>query len=485
MSDFETAHQLEKATASHKNIAPELAFERLAKNGTASPCSLSDFTDYLNYIEHKAESLQFFLWYCDYIQRWSNLLPRQKALSPSWDSSRTAEPTSSSRFITYSHKRARSDKMTKIISIMEMGSENQATDFANEERGRKGSTSSSFNNIPQPRTPSSASMMSPTDSVRVDWQPFTIQPFRDEISRIVKHYIVESAPRQLKLLPHDREACLRAAQNTTHPSALLPAFAVTEADLRARLHPNFIRWTMSNSNAARTVFLRAVGAILILLGFSLDLFLILSRQSNLLRVVCLVLWWPGIAILIAACKSLCIVLHFRNARQVRPWEQGSNNSATVGVGGGGDDKDWSAAAQSEDEHDYDPRSFTFPPSRKGNNNNNNINTSTNSSHAAAAAVDQHRPLRKMTMQQQTFGDEKNSSNSSSGALKEEADAQWAVSYRRKTLMQRIFDETVPIQNNALRLLQDRTVLFAVVWGGVIALALTVGSLFAPSANLFL
>jgi hypothetical protein len=38
--------------------------------------------DYLVYIEHNAENLQFFLWYKDYCQRFEALPEREKALSP-------------------------------------------------------------------------------------------------------------------------------------------------------------------------------------------------------------------------------------------------------------------------------------------------------------------------------------------------------------------------------------------------------------------
>lgn len=41
--------------------------------------------DYLVFVEHDAECLQFFLWYIDYAERWSRLLPRQRFLSPRWD----------------------------------------------------------------------------------------------------------------------------------------------------------------------------------------------------------------------------------------------------------------------------------------------------------------------------------------------------------------------------------------------------------------
>jgi hypothetical protein len=82
------------------------------------PCSLNDFVDYLQYVEHSAESLQFFLWYCDYVRRWSRLPPKEKALAPLWEPDQAVEPES--RFITYSHKRERSDRMNKILTILEM-----------------------------------------------------------------------------------------------------------------------------------------------------------------------------------------------------------------------------------------------------------------------------------------------------------------------------------------------------------------------------
>jgi len=132
--------------------------------------------DYLVYVEHNAEFLQFFLWYYDYIQRWSGLLPRQKALSPVWDPEKAHEPRS--RFITYSHKRARSQKMNKIISIMEMESDRQPGDSLAEDEGRK-STSSS-----RPRTPPPA-LLSPTESIKGDFQPCKLEVIL-AISRVVK-----------------------------------------------------------------------------------------------------------------------------------------------------------------------------------------------------------------------------------------------------------------------------------------------------------
>ena len=40
--------------------------------------------NYLIYIEHAAENLQFFLWYRDYIKRFSNLPANERTLAPEW-----------------------------------------------------------------------------------------------------------------------------------------------------------------------------------------------------------------------------------------------------------------------------------------------------------------------------------------------------------------------------------------------------------------
>lgn len=40
--------------------------------------------NYLKYIEHAAENLQFFLWFHDYSTRFNNLAEGERALSPEW-----------------------------------------------------------------------------------------------------------------------------------------------------------------------------------------------------------------------------------------------------------------------------------------------------------------------------------------------------------------------------------------------------------------
>jgi hypothetical protein len=40
--------------------------------------------DFLKYIEHSAENLQFYMWFKDYVQRFESLPEREKMLSPEW-----------------------------------------------------------------------------------------------------------------------------------------------------------------------------------------------------------------------------------------------------------------------------------------------------------------------------------------------------------------------------------------------------------------
>lgn len=67
---------------------------------------------------------------------------------------------------------------------------------------------------------------------------------------------------------------------------------------------------------------------------------------------------------------------------------------------------------------------------------------------------------------------------------ESEEARWREAEKGKGWVKRAFDETVVVQSRALVVWQDRTVFFAVFWGGAGAAALTVVSLFVPSAMLF-
>ena len=266
------------------------------------------------------------------------------------------------------------------------------------------------------------------------------------MSRVVRHYIADSAPRQLNLSHIDRTTCLAAAQITTHPSALLPAFTAAEAQLRSESHPKFIRWCRRNATGIRLKYTQSIGFLAVLLGFGLDIFFTLSRLSHFYRIICLAIWWPGFSVFIAAIQGICIFLHLRNLRNLRPWEQFGDLEHI-----------------SEDNGDYNAEPRKSISSEKGTNYGHSRNASTFS------RVD---PLRKASMQ--SFGP----SNDFHGEP-------WVKHYADGSLLYKIFDGTTKVGNHQIQLMQDRVVFFAVCWGGLVSTVLTVASLFIPSAKLFL
>ena len=53
--------------------------------------TLVDFMDYLMYVEHSAENLQFYLWHQDYIRRFNKADTSDLAMAPEWTQAMEAE----------------------------------------------------------------------------------------------------------------------------------------------------------------------------------------------------------------------------------------------------------------------------------------------------------------------------------------------------------------------------------------------------------
>lgn len=147
-----------------------------------------------------------------------------------------------------------------------------------------------------------------------------MQPYRDEITRIITVYITNHAPRQLNLSDRQRRGLLHALQTTTHPSAFRDIATTVEYSLRKQSHPNFMRWTICNGNRPRVLFARGLGIFGILAGLISSLLITLSHAGRAWRVLPFIGWFIGIATLIAAWKGMCVVLHGLHHRHLRPWE---------------------------------------------------------------------------------------------------------------------------------------------------------------------
>jgi len=142
----------------------------------------------------------------------------------------------------------------------------------------------------------------------------TIQPFREEVSRIIAIYVADGAPRQLNLSAKERALLLHALANTTHPSAFLGVVHTIEWSLRHQAHPNFIRWSICNGNRPRVIFARGLGVAGIMGGLVAAMLITLSNAGRAWRVLSAIGFMIGVATLIAAWKGMCVVCIYEFCR---------------------------------------------------------------------------------------------------------------------------------------------------------------------------
>ncbi|KAI4175190.1 MAG: hypothetical protein LQ346_008107, partial [Caloplaca aetnensis] len=244
----------------------------------------------------------------------------------------------------------------------------------------------------------------------------TIQPHRSEINRVISHYLAPNSPRELNLSHKTRSAVLHALQHTTHPSAFSLVRDIVEGTLRGQSHPNFIRWSICNGNKPRVLFVRNAGIAHVAGGIILALILILSSAGRYWRLFSVPLFLIGFAIGIAAYKGLCVIIHTGHCRNLRPWEQFGDGAS------------------------LNSKSF-----------DNNHNIISDDDQAALSTDDvygmsERGESGKRGVSMETFG----TNNGYDHEL-------WVERYKRKPLLQRIFAENIWIQNETVRVLQDRIV----------------------------
>ncbi|EMR63955.1 putative regulator of g protein signaling superfamily protein [Eutypa lata UCREL1] len=313
-------------------VPDALSFDKITNGGTCPPCTIRDFMNYLIYIEHSAENLQFFLWYRDYVKRFHAASTLDTALAPEW--TQQMEDETVARFQKdAANRRKREHPVARTIFKGSDFEENNAAAaaaaveatvlveskdlFATPPSTPGDGDDPSFFSGSQATTAMTTYRTQAHDVFNAAGfkQPFTIQPFRAELARILTTYLAHDAPRQLNLSDRERRTTMAALARTTHPSALRGAARAAEDALRRQAHPNFVRWSICNANPAR----------------------VSGGVKRGYRATPAVGWVLGIATLVAASKGMCVVLHGMHYRHVRPWELFRDTAAGGEDGGGEDD----------------------------------------------------------------------------------------------------------------------------------------------------
>ncbi|KAI1411387.1 hypothetical protein F5Y13DRAFT_165617 [Hypoxylon sp. FL1857] len=407
-------------------IPDALTFDRIMSGGTCPPCTIRDFMNYLIYIEHAAENLQFFLWYCDYVKRFNEANTSDTQLSPEWTQAMEDEATA----------KIQKDAAEKTKRLPRAAAIFQGTDFEKGPLDVAVMNNDPFSTPPgTPRDKEASSFLSGSRitsygaqahdafSAAGATQPFTIQPFRAEINRVISTYIIDGSPRQLNLSDREQRGVIQALAYTTHPSALRSVVRSVKNMLRRQAHPNFIRWSICNGNPARASFAKALGIGLIVCATIGAFLLTLSSAARGWRALFAIGWVVGISTLIAAYKGMCVVLHGLHHRHVRPWEL-----------------------------------FDSPSSSSS-------------------------PVAEPGLEEQEKG-VKGDSFDSFGSSNSYEDEPWVVRYKRRGIVRKIFDREVWIQEPALRQIQDvifvQSMLAALLGAGV----LTAVFVAVPAGNFF-
>ena len=181
------------------------------------------------------------------------------------------------------------------------------------------------------------------------------------------------------------------------------------------------------------MFVRSSGVAHIVLAFVLAILLILSHKSRWWRLFALPLFLVGFDIGIAAYKGLCVIIHTDHHRALRPWEQFSDGASVTSFEGAGEDE---ANLSTDDVFSLNSRS------RKG------------------ISLD-------------TFG----TSNSYNHEV-------WVEKYQKKPLMQKISAKTIWVQDETIRILQDKIVMQSHIWATTLSVPLTAFLVALPKGNFY-
>src|SRR3954469_11665793 len=87
--------------------------------------------DFLVYVEHNAENLQFYLWYKDYVRRFEALPEKDRALSPEWVPE-IAEPSNLGKDAEKNELRKK--KTATSADVLELSNYNDMTLFKSDQK---------------------------------------------------------------------------------------------------------------------------------------------------------------------------------------------------------------------------------------------------------------------------------------------------------------------------------------------------------------
>ena len=188
------------------------------------------------------------------------------------------------------------------------------------------------------------------------------------------------------------------------------------------------------------IFGRVLGATNIFFGFLIAILLTISYKPRWWRFFSVFPWVLGFMFLLAGSNGICFVLYVTHNRHLRPWEQFTTDTTSLIT-----------------DEESDQQTLATTDIYSLSNTSSGLGKRSRRSHFALEA----------------FG----TANSYGHEV-------WVEKYRAKMMIRKIFDTRVWVQNEHLRLMQDKVALQSVLWSVLATVPLTVLFLALPRGHAF-
>lgn len=179
--------------------------------------------------------------------------------------------------------------------------------------------------------------------------------------------------------------------------------------------------------------------------------LILSKERRWWRLWAGVFWFVGISGLIAAYKGLCVILHHKHERMLKPWE----------------DEEEDAEMGDLTHQETATRPASIPDSMHELSTPQKLGDKARTSSAETSLKKRRNWLSPFGQRNSGYGEEN-----------------WTMREAKRGMRRKIFGRNVWIQDEALRVLQDRIVLGTNLWAALATLLLCVVVVSIPEVGLY-
>jgi len=152
----------------------------------------------------------------------------------------------------------------------------------------------------------------------------TIDSLRAEVDIAIQTYLTRESPStsRTKIDFQDSipDLISYSVARSLHPSSLYPVVSPVEHVLKNESFPRFLLGVYGNANSARLNCLKFIGVAMMPAGLAASVLCTVKGWHRSLRIPGVILTAIGTVIIYAAWRDMCLILHWKEKVQQKPWE---------------------------------------------------------------------------------------------------------------------------------------------------------------------